>query len=101
MSEPTILIVPPQGITAADKRALAKIGVVVIEMDDPQQARLIRAQAELSTTDMLSAAATAILDAGKTSARTPAAFAEAICNLLIAAKPPARDQSAASGEVVQ
>lgn len=94
-SEPTILIVPPQNLSAKDKRELAKAGCIVIEMDDPQQARLIRANAELSSTEMLAAAAKGLGESS--SARE--AFAKAICALLIergASKPigPSQDGGA-------
>lgn len=78
MSDPTILIVPPQKLSAKDKRELVKAGVLVIEMDDPQQARLIRAHSELDSTDLLGAAAKAI--GQSSSAET--AFAKAVCALL-------------------
>ena len=86
MNDPTILIVPPQNLSAKDKRDLAKIGVVVIEMDNPQDARLIRASAEVSTTDMLAAAAQTIMESKSQTSTHAARFAELVCTLLV--KPP-------------
>jgi hypothetical protein len=77
MSEPVILIVPPQGLEPEDKRNLAAIGVVVIEMDDPQKARLIRASAEVASSDMLGAACEAIRVAGDSTIKIK--FAALVC----------------------
>jgi hypothetical protein len=78
VSDPTILIVPPQNLSAKDKRELAKAGCIVIEMDDPQQARLIRAHAEISSTEMLAAAAKGL----EQSSSAREAFANAIIAVL-------------------
>lgn len=80
MSDPVILIVPPQGLTARDKRELHKAGVIVIEMENPQEARLIRAHAEVSSTDLLGAAAKAISTDPNSGSRQT--FAKAVCALL-------------------
>lgn len=80
MNDPTILIVPPQNLSAKDKRDLAKAGVIVLEMEDPTQARLIRAHAELSSTDLLGAAAEAISKDANSASRQ--LFAKAVCGLL-------------------
>lgn len=66
MSEPVILFVKPGAIRADDKAALATAGVIVVEVENPQDVKLVRAHAELSGGEMLLAAAKAIEAAGST-----------------------------------
>ena len=59
-SEPTIMFVKPAAISAEDKITLRDAGVIVIEIDDPQDAKLVRAGTELETGALLNAAAEAV-----------------------------------------
>lgn len=79
MSEPTVLFVKPKAISQRDKKALAGAGVIVVEIEDVNAAKLVRPYAELSGSQMLSCAAKAIGDA---SDYTKAAFAKALCAAL-------------------
>jgi len=58
--EPTIMFVRPGAITGDDKATLKGIGVVVIEIDNPQDVKLVRAGVELEAGALLNAAAKAI-----------------------------------------
>lgn len=58
--EPTIMFVKPGAISADDKATLHGAGVLVIEIDDPQAAKLVRAGVELDAGAMLDAAAKAV-----------------------------------------
>lgn len=60
MTEPTILALKPRQVTAEDKKILRAAGVIVIEVANPEDVRFLRPSAELSTTEMLCAALTAI-----------------------------------------
>lgn len=60
MSEPTILFVKPGAISAADKTALHDAGVVVVEIENPQDVKLARAGFELPASGMLAAALAAM-----------------------------------------
>lgn len=59
-SEPTIMFVKPSAISADDKATLLSAGVIVIEIDDPQSAKIVRAGFELETGVLLNCAAAAI-----------------------------------------
>lgn len=59
-SEPTIMFVKPSAISADDKATLQGAGVIVIEIDDPQSAKLVRAGTELDVGELLNCAAKAI-----------------------------------------
>lgn len=60
MSEIAILPVVPGSLSKADKAALRKAGVVVLEHADPSSLRLIRPTAELDSSDMLACAMKAL-----------------------------------------
>lgn len=60
MNDPAILFVKPRAISAKDKKALQAAGVVVIEVENPGEIKFTRAHAELSGTEMLTAALKAI-----------------------------------------
>lgn len=55
-----IFICKPGAIGAEDRTALRDAGVVVIELDDPAEFRLVRAQPELNAGDILKAALQAL-----------------------------------------
>ena len=81
--EPAVLFVKPGAIKQSDKRQLSKAGIVVVEIDDPNAVKLVRAGYEVSRSDLLAAAAGALKSA---SYSTQQAFCEAVCDLLIASK---------------
>lgn len=86
MTDPAILFVKPGAIKGDDKDRLTAAGVVVIEIDDPQNVKLVRAHAELPQSELLEAAATAISSpgAGRNSLNEiRIAFAENICKAII------------------
>lgn len=76
MADPTILFVKPTAISSADKRALAKAGVVVVEVANPQDVKLVKANTEIDGSEMLMCAAKAIKQGN--SRDTYVAFASAI-----------------------
>lgn len=59
--DPTIMFVKPSAISADDKAALQRAGVIVIEIENPQDAKLVRAGVELEAGTLLRAAAQAIM----------------------------------------
>jgi outer membrane receptor for monomeric catechols len=77
MSEPAILFMKPSAISADDKLELKNAGILVIEIDDPANAKFTRAAADISSTDMLGIAATIIKNTPAASVRD--SFAKAVC----------------------
>lgn len=75
MSEPAILFVKPKAISQRDKKMLREAGVLIVEIDDPASAKFVRANSELSGSEMLLAAVKAI----KASSIAPDIFGKAIC----------------------
>ena len=55
-----IFVCKPGAISAEDRSALREAGVVVVELDDPNEFRQVRAHPELSSGDILTAALTAL-----------------------------------------
>lgn len=87
MSDPSILFVRPKAISPRDKKALQAAGVIVVEVDDPQSVRLVKANAELDGSAMLRAAAKAISESGyQTDVKS--AFGKAMCATLLAQQIP-------------
>lgn len=85
MSDPAILFVKPRAISVKDKRVLQTAGIIVIEIENPQDAKFVRANAEISSTDMLLCATRTIKNSNSDYIR--AAFAKAICEAIeLAAK---------------
>ncbi len=66
MSEPTILFVKPGAISGKDKAMLSKASVIVVEIDNPQDARLTRATVDVGHSDLLAIAMRAINSHGCT-----------------------------------
>lgn len=60
MADPAILFVKPGAISDEDKATLKAAEVLVIEIDDPANAKFVRAGAEIHGTEMLALAAKAI-----------------------------------------
>lgn len=86
MKEPAILPVLPGTISAKDRAALEKVGVVVIEHPDPTAVRLIRAHAEISGTELMRCAARALLTgAGSSSDDQRLMFAKLVAEAVIKA----------------
>lgn len=56
MSDTTLFIAKPGILSAADKKELRKAGIICIEAANPDDFRFIRAEADMSCTDMLLAA---------------------------------------------
>lgn len=77
MSDPVIMFVKPAAISNRDKVALRRAGVIVVEIDDPANAKLVCASAELDASAMLACAAKAIADNPFAGVREE--FARAIC----------------------
>jgi hypothetical protein len=67
MDEPSILVLRPGQLKAADRKALREIGVVVLEVDDPEDVRFMRPAAELTSSEMLACALRAIKSQGASS----------------------------------
>ena len=59
-TEPAVLFVKPQSVSADDKGALALAGIIVVEVEDPTAVKLVRAHSEVSSSDMMMAAMRAI-----------------------------------------
>ena len=90
MSDPAILFVKPGAVRASDKSKLSKAGVLVVEVEDPQAVRLVRAGPaveELSHGALLAAAAQAIQESGSTTS-ADYAFGRAVSAAIIAAHRP-------------
>lgn len=83
MSEPAVLFVKPGAIKPEDKAALRDAGVVVVEVENPDDVRLVRAEGilgaqELPHGDLLAAAASAIYANSNTAMHFGIAVAQAI-----------------------
>lgn len=87
MSDPAVLFVKPKAISARDKKALQSAGIIVIEIDNPADAKFVRAGAELSGSELLTAAARAISTCEYPNAARRA-FGEALCQMLLAKQSP-------------
>lgn len=77
MTDPTILFCKPGAVKAADKKALKAAGVIVVAVDNPQDVKLMKANAEISGSTLLRAATKAM--SADYSSDVKKAFAEAIC----------------------
>ena len=92
MSDPSILFVKPKAISQRDKKALQGAGVIVVEIDDPTSAKLVRAGTEVDGGAMLNAAAYAIANAGYANGNAKELFGKAVCAAIEATFPsPPRD----------
>ena len=89
MSEPTILFVKPKAISARDKKALQGAGVIVVEVEDPQAVKLVRAGYELPNGGLLVAAMQAMQNSG--SILTWQRFGEAVGTAILANYAPKPD----------
>lgn len=56
MNDPTIFVCKPKAISSQDKGKLTKLGVVVIEMDEPKDFKFIKAGIEISSHGLFMAA---------------------------------------------
>ena len=77
--DPSILFVKPKAISLRDKKALKEAGVIVIEIDDPDSARLVKAGVEIEGGALLRAAADAIMNASITTGTPRELFGKAVC----------------------
>ena len=82
MSDPVILFVKPKAISAEDKKALQRARVIVVEIANVADAKLIRANTELPSTSLLRCAASAIAKAQYEEVRQ--LFAKAVCAAIAA-----------------
>lgn len=64
MKDPSILFVKPKAISNADKKSLTAAGIVVVEVEDPQAVKFVRAATEISHSALLVAAMDAMLKSG-------------------------------------
>jgi hypothetical protein len=90
VTDPAILFVKPKAISQRDKKALQSAGVIVVEVENPSDMRLTRANADLSSTQLLVCATQAI--AGSGSDYVKVLFAKAICAAISAAPNDASDR---------
>lgn len=84
MDDPAILFVKPQAIAPEDRALLADAGVVVIEVADPRDVKLVRATADLPGSELLRIAADTIYNKGGTEVR--AYFGSLVCQALMRTK---------------
>lgn len=87
MSDPSILFVKPKAISRQDKKVLQEAGVIVIEIDDPSSAKLVRAGVDVDGGAILKAAAHAIANAGYANGTAKELFGNAVCAAIEAAYP--------------
>lgn len=80
MSDPAILFVKPKAISQRDKKALQTAGVIVVEVDDVNNVKFTRAAVEISSSEMLGAAMSAI--AAHAGEQTKSAFIKALAVIL-------------------
>lgn len=78
MRDPAILFVRPKAIRAEDRAALAKAGVLVIEVDDPRSVKLTRPHAELEGSDLLRCAVETISEIGNSAVQQ--SFGKRVCD---------------------
>lgn len=64
MSDPIILPVRPGSLSAKDKAALRRAGVIVIEHEQPDELRLLRPRSEVDAGQMLNCALQALVKKG-------------------------------------
>jgi hypothetical protein len=94
MSEPTLLVTKLGQLDDADRAMLREAGIIVLEVQRPEEVRFIRPHAELGTSDLLRAAMVAIKAA---SFSTQSDFAEAVAKAILD-KPQPASQSRETGE---
>jgi hypothetical protein len=76
-TEAAVLFVKPKAISAKDKKALQGAGIIVVEVENVGDVKLVRAHAELSSSALLVAAASTINNATYSEVREK--FAKAVC----------------------
>ena len=96
MSDPAILFVKPKAISLSDKKMLRTAGVLIVEIENPDEVKFIRAHSELSTTELLTAAAKAMTTAAF-SDEVRKAFGRAVCEAVLAKATPQQDCARDSG----
>lgn len=60
MSDPSILFVKPKAISDEDKDTLRNAGIIVVEIENINDAKFVRPHSELSGSQLLHAAAKAV-----------------------------------------
>lgn len=90
-AEPSILFVKPGSIATEAKNDLRTVGVIVVEMDNPHEAKMVRAVSNLPLSDLsgsalLLAAAKALhgMVEGNFGKDVKRAFSDAVCEAIIA-----------------
>src|SRR5262245_12591862 len=81
-TDPAILFIRPNAISRADKKKLEQAGVLIVEIENPADAKFVRAHAEIESTEMLGLAAKAI-NGAKYADEGRVAFAIALCASLM------------------
>ncbi len=86
MIDPVMLFVKPNAISVEDKATLKEAGVIVIEVERPNDVKLVRAHSELSGGELLQAAARAISETpdGSFANEVRKKFANAVCAAIVA-----------------
>jgi hypothetical protein len=82
MSDASVLFVKPQAISDRDKRRLERNGIVVVEIEDPDAVKLVKAGYELSHSDLLAAAARALKPNNSSSHHT-LIFGDAVAEMIL------------------
>lgn len=78
MTDAAVLFVKPKAIRPCDKGALRKAGIIVVEIDNPSDARFVRSETELPNGDLLQAAGKAIMTSNIAQKAFGAAIAAAV-----------------------
>lgn len=87
MSEPSVLFVRPNTVSDATMQRCADANIIVIEIDDPANAKFVRAGTEMSSSAMLGAAMKAMVETkGTTTEAMMRKFAEAIAGAVLRAE---------------
>ncbi|HZP77509.1 MAG TPA: hypothetical protein VFB45_15300 [Pseudolabrys sp.] len=84
MKDPAILFCKPQAIDDASKAALTKAGVIVVEVAEPHDVKLVRPMADLPGSTLLRIAAETIMKNGTDSTRER--FGWRVCEALTTEK---------------
>ncbi len=83
MNDPVIMFCKPDAVKQGDKLILQAAGVLVVEIENPQDVKLTRARAELDGSELLTLACKAVL----TSDAATKKFGEALTRAMIAKQP--------------
>ncbi len=82
MTDPAILFVKPNAVSARDKKSLQAAGVLIVEIEDPNDVKFVRPQAEIPSGEMLRMACDVIARQSNPTVREN--FAKMICSAIMA-----------------